>query len=100
MTREIRSTISTTNVPRTGILTVVRVVDLEALEKEHGESIPVAELEKGLYQLTLEREGKKDRTFGPWLTESEADAFVEGFKACADARRRGPRKAKKAGDGA
>jgi hypothetical protein len=83
---ELRNTVSTTPIPRTGTLVVTQVVDLEKL-REDGDSVLLSVvMTAGVYEVALERRGKtKILRVAP--SEEEAESFVLGFKACADVRR-------------
>lgn len=90
---ELRNTISTTAVPRTGTLTVEQVIDLAELAKEHGEAIPVDVLrEAGLFEV-VHTIGGKSKRIALRLTRDSACGFVSGFVACAVARKRRAKKA-------
>ncbi len=96
MATELRSTVLTKAIPRTGTLTVDHIIDLAALRETHGDSIPVDALaDAGHHDVTHEIAGKSKR-LAHGYTADESAAFVMGFLACAAARKRREKKAVKA----
>lgn len=99
---ELRNTISTTMIPRTGTLVVTQVISVAAIHDAFAEAAGGGRSKDdstlldgaGVYEVTLERRRKAPKKLEVCDWPSEAAAFVAGFKACSDARRK-PR-AKKA----
>ncbi len=95
--KELRNTVSTTQIPRTGTLVVTQIIALAALgeavaaAKEEGREVDQDAIAgAGTYEITLQkRDGKPKKlvTVEGAHAADEAAAFVAGFKACADVRR-------------
>jgi hypothetical protein len=95
--KDLRNTVSTTPIPRTGTLIVTQIIALAALgeavaaAKEEGREVDQDAIAgAGTYEITLEKNGAKSKklaTIEGAHGADEAAAFVAGFKACADVRR-------------
>lgn len=95
---ELRNTLLSVDVARTGTLVATRVVDLEALPVNEAGTVSLEELKTaGSIEVTLELPRGKATRLWTGESEGEARAFVTGFVACAKARKkRAAPKAKRA----
>lgn len=97
---EMRNTLESLTIPRTGTLAITHVVDLAALVERHGDPIPVHEImDGGHYEVSIEK-GGRSRKIWTTGTEDTARAFLQGAKAIADLRRAANKKASKKPGGA
>jgi len=92
--RELRTIHSTTHVARSGVLTIIHVVDLEALMKAARDGIELPDELPGSAEVMIEIGGEARVARRSSL--AEAEAFVAGFAACADSRSRRAKTAKTA----
>ncbi len=94
------SVIGTYDVDRVATLRLVRVVDYEALAESHGGSVTKEQIQNaGDYEVVIEPNARDSKEIRRGVeSRGEGLAFMAGFEACADLKKRKPRAANGSGN--
>ena len=84
------------DVERTATLTLVRTLDLDALADKHPKGIPPDVLRGGgTFEIVIEPNGRGKPTTRQAVESAELGAaWIDGFAACNEFKKKGPRAAK------
>lgn len=98
--KELRNSLSKKVVARTGTLEIFHVVDVQRLKADADATESVSTFIDALegggrHDVVLERRGKTKTVFTSMDGLEAAEAFVAGFRCCADVRREGNKRPKK-----
>lgn len=90
---ETESTIDTRTVERTATLKLARVVDYEKIAEENGGSVSLEALKTaGEFVIVVEPNGRDAKTLRVNVPdEMSGRTWLDGFEACAELKRKGPR---------
>jgi len=96
MSMQTESIVVSTVVERVATIKIVRVVDFEKIAHENGGAVSLEALKTaGDFVVVIEPTGKgAEPERIDCEHEAAATSFVDGFKRCADLKRKGPRKPK------
>ena len=90
---ETESILTTATVERVATLKLVRVVDYEKLAEENGGSVSTDMIrEAGKFEIVIVPNGRDAKTIRqPVASHLAGTSFLDGFEACAELKRKGPR---------